>query len=390
MTRISALALCVACVACGSKKDPPRQEEAPAVAAVEDAAPDDDAGEDVDLTEAQVRAAIDAWLAAQNDGDLAAYGLLYDGEFTGVKRAGERTTRHNREEWLADRARMFAKKMTVTARSISVELRDGRAVVRFVQRWSSGSYADVGPKELRLVWRPAGLRIVREELFHSTVLSSKELVARCTDEDVERTAVARQRSTQLVVAQTKPLDERACDADDVTICLLRGKTVLDVEEIPGACVGACSDEAVAAGEQSLAEAEARVEAGETPSILDYDFTGCRSEGVTSSEFREAGGRTWALLEAQETGPHDGTYPTFRLVTALCDALFVSASFGGWPMNLSTSDLVLEASKDRREVSVVVDRDVHDFGGDTLYRLALGADDCAGAPSGLTRDAYGTR
>ena len=50
-----------------------------------------------------VQAVIDAWLAAQNGGDFAAYQALYADKMEGVKRVGPRTWRFDRKGWLADR-----------------------------------------------------------------------------------------------------------------------------------------------------------------------------------------------------------------------------------------------------------------------------------------------
>src|SRR5262249_27020631 len=55
----------------------------------------------------EVRALVDAWLAAQNRGDFAAYEKLYAQKFTGVRRSGTRTVSLDRAGWMRDRKRMF-------------------------------------------------------------------------------------------------------------------------------------------------------------------------------------------------------------------------------------------------------------------------------------------
>src|SRR5262249_52277747 len=45
----------------------------------------------VPLDEAKVKATVDRWLAAQNQGDFAAYGSLYAPSFTGIRRSGAKT-----------------------------------------------------------------------------------------------------------------------------------------------------------------------------------------------------------------------------------------------------------------------------------------------------------
>lgn len=110
-----------------------------------------------------------AWLAAQNSGDFAAYEALYAAELIGIKRVGEKETMFDRKGWLADRRRMFKKKMAVDAAALSVSTRPGFAVALFTQSWSSGSFKDVGPKQLVIVREPGGVRIAREEMLRSTV-----------------------------------------------------------------------------------------------------------------------------------------------------------------------------------------------------------------------------
>jgi hypothetical protein len=62
---------------------------------------------------------------------------------------------------------MFGKKMTVEARGVRVFASPSTARIVFVQRWSSGNFADVGPKHIVLRHGPGGYRIVREVVFAS-------------------------------------------------------------------------------------------------------------------------------------------------------------------------------------------------------------------------------
>jgi hypothetical protein len=48
----------------------------------------------------EARALFDDWLAAQNDGDFAAYQKLYGADFSGVRRSGPRTVALDRAGWL--------------------------------------------------------------------------------------------------------------------------------------------------------------------------------------------------------------------------------------------------------------------------------------------------
>lgn len=116
-----------------------------------------------------VRARLDAWLAAQNSGDAAAYTALYARKFTGVKRAGLRTSRFDRAGWIADRVRMFKRPMKVGAQDVGIGVSGATARVRFVQSWQSGSFADVGPKEQIWVREGKAWNIAREEMLRSDV-----------------------------------------------------------------------------------------------------------------------------------------------------------------------------------------------------------------------------
>ncbi|MCP4872911.1 MAG: nuclear transport factor 2 family protein [Proteobacteria bacterium] len=117
-----------------------------------------------------VQTALDGWLAAQNGGDFDAYAGAYADKFFGIKRSGPRTSQYVRAGWLEDRKRMFRKPMVVQADQVKIGTARAAATVTFVQTWSSGTYKDVGPKQLVLVPTAAGLKIAREEMLRSTLL----------------------------------------------------------------------------------------------------------------------------------------------------------------------------------------------------------------------------
>jgi ketosteroid isomerase-like protein len=116
------------------------------------------------LAEADVRAAVERWRAAQAAGDFAAYEALYAPAFRGVRRSGERTKTFDRAAWLADRKRMFAKPMRVDLTDLVVRVEGDGATAEFTQTWSSAGYADRGPKGLRF---DRALKIVHEEMLAS-------------------------------------------------------------------------------------------------------------------------------------------------------------------------------------------------------------------------------
>ncbi len=121
------------------------------------------------VDEAGARKLVDAWLAAQNSGDLPAYEAVYAAKLEGIKRVGARTWRFDRAGWLADRKRMFKHPMTVAVRDVTVRGGATAATVDFVQTFSQGKFKDEGPKHLVLVRGPSGFQIAREEMLRSDV-----------------------------------------------------------------------------------------------------------------------------------------------------------------------------------------------------------------------------
>lgn len=121
------------------------------------------------VDKAAVQQVIDAWLAAQNTGDFAAYQALYADKMEGVKRVGARTWRFDRKGWLADRERMFKNKMTVGARDVAISGSAAAPVVELTQTFKQGKFADEGQKRFVLAKAGGALRIAREEMVHSVV-----------------------------------------------------------------------------------------------------------------------------------------------------------------------------------------------------------------------------
>jgi hypothetical protein len=121
------------------------------------------------VDEAGAKQLVDAWLAAQNGGDFAAYEKLYAPKLEGVKRVGARTWRFDRAGWLKDRERMFKHPMTVAASDIVVRGSGIAASVDLVQTFAQGKFKDEGPKHLVLIKGPSGFQIAREEMLRSDV-----------------------------------------------------------------------------------------------------------------------------------------------------------------------------------------------------------------------------
>jgi ketosteroid isomerase-like protein len=120
-------------------------------------------------TKAEALAVVDAWAAAQNAGDAAAYNALYAPKFVGIKRTSTGgSARFSRAQWQTDRKKMFKIKQEVAAENPTVSIKNDKATVQVTQRYRSGAYADHGDKLLVLVADKTGaLQIVREELLYS-------------------------------------------------------------------------------------------------------------------------------------------------------------------------------------------------------------------------------
>jgi hypothetical protein len=118
--------------------------------------------------DADARALVDRWLAAQNQGRFDDYAAIYADTFLGTKRVGATTRTMDRAAWLKDRKAMFRAPMTVAATDVKVTAAAGAIVVELTQTWRQGDFADLGHKRLTL--DPAGARILAEEMLDSHVL----------------------------------------------------------------------------------------------------------------------------------------------------------------------------------------------------------------------------
>ncbi len=153
---------------------PAKAAPAPASAKPEKAAPQVDAARVAPpIKQEQLQALFDSWLTAQNNSNFETYSKLYAERFMGVKRSGPRTRTFKREGWLRDRKRMFAKAMVVKAARVEMAATAESAVINFEQVWASGTYKDIGPKQLVVVREEQGLRIAREEMLRSEVASGE-------------------------------------------------------------------------------------------------------------------------------------------------------------------------------------------------------------------------
>ena len=174
--RIVASSLVVASCTSPVHEAPAKQDEP--VAKAEASIRTDEATADAEhLTEAEAKAVFDAWLTAQTEGDFDAYAAVYADDFKGIKRNGHELTRLERKAWLESRRKSFERGFSVTATGLEIEPSKGQGtrveaeamIARFTQRWSTPSFADIGPKQLVIAHRSGRAKIVREEMLESQV-----------------------------------------------------------------------------------------------------------------------------------------------------------------------------------------------------------------------------
>jgi len=204
---------------------------------------------------------------------------------------------------------------------------------------------------------------------------------------VARVALApRYPDDVLLVVHAGAQEIMECSRHDLALRLVRGGQLVAEAVLDGTCKGACTPEEKEAGEQALADAKTRVAAGETESILDYDFTGCTFYGSQLGRVEQAASRAFVLLSGDTPGPHDVPNAHFLLATAACDRVFVSQPFGSTYANRwDLAELQVKTSSDGAVIVTASD------GGTRieLYRVTFPADDCAAPPVEQVSDAEAT-
>lgn len=120
---------------------------------------------------AEAQALLSRWLMAQNSGDFAAYQALYAADFSGIRRSGAQRVELDRDGWMRDRERMFKKPMQVDAKEHQLLVTPNGAInLLFTQTWASGTYKDVGRKQLVLMRKDGAYLISREEMLSSAIV----------------------------------------------------------------------------------------------------------------------------------------------------------------------------------------------------------------------------
>lgn len=156
----------------------PAGSTAPVGSALESTEP-----KELPVDEASVKAAIDAWVRAQNQGDFSSYERAYAERFTGIKRSGGRVFQADRKGWLSDRKAMFARPLTVQAEDLQISGSPTFVRVRFTQDFRTPTFHDRGPKELQLSKSGDAWQIVREEMLDSEAGGGSSKVATFSAED---------------------------------------------------------------------------------------------------------------------------------------------------------------------------------------------------------------
>jgi hypothetical protein len=154
--------------------------------------------------------------------------------------------------------------------------------------------------------------------------------------------------THAVAVEEVPLPaQEECTPHELAIRWRDRDGNLNAEQIiPGDCNGACTPEDKRAGEQALADAEAQVAAGETSSILDYNFTECYPTTAELVRYDDVGGRDVALISGEHRGPHDINNRYFRIGFLDCGKLFLSDDFGSTYANTWSPETVTLVGSER--------------------------------------------
>jgi hypothetical protein len=121
----------------------------------------------------EVQKLVDTWLEVQNSGNAKEYTKLYAKRMTGIKRVGPKVSQYDRQRWLTDRVPRFAKKQEVSVAEVHTALTPALARVTFVQTYATGTFKDVGRKELLIVREDGKLKIAKEEMLESKVVGSE-------------------------------------------------------------------------------------------------------------------------------------------------------------------------------------------------------------------------
>lgn len=124
-----------------------------------------------EITEEAVSSFMVNWFQAQNKGTFKKYAAMYSANFIGIRRSGTKVQTFDHDSWLKDRKRTFSKPLIVSGGILKIQLSGKTALVKFKQTWTSSTYSDEGDKLLKLAIENGEIKIIREEMLFSRVLS---------------------------------------------------------------------------------------------------------------------------------------------------------------------------------------------------------------------------
>jgi len=168
-----------------------------------------------------------------------------------------------------------------------------------------------------------------------------------------------------------------CNRNTLTFSLVdKSKNIVDTRTETSTCSGACDAQAKrdGAAQVDALEEALRKDPDMTPSVLDYDFTGCLAAGLHEYRTVRVAGRDIAILLDDYVGPHTHVDHALRLALEVCGKVFIGEQFAEYPPSYWGLDNVVVA-KDG-DAAIVVNSTDEKRG--TLYRLRFPA--CPATPS----------
>src|SRR5690606_7560528 len=124
------------------------------------------------ISEEEINIFLNKWLQAQNDKLYEEYSGCYSNQFQGVRRTKSGGVYYfDYSDWLHDRIKMYtsAKNLNISIGNVQRLDNDfNGTTIKFIQKYSSDAYQDIGEKIMKLVKKGNGeLRIVYEEMLNS-------------------------------------------------------------------------------------------------------------------------------------------------------------------------------------------------------------------------------
>jgi murein L,D-transpeptidase YafK len=150
--------------------------------------------EDVAKASGDLQKWIEQWRVAWESKDMDHYIQAYSDDF--------RSQHMNKAQWKAFKTRLGEqyKRITVTLSKPTILTDRDRAIVRFLQQYTSDQHADFGEKVLYLRKEPAGYRIVGEQWTEETSQVAREEIEATTHASAQAAVVAPASTTRPAAA----------------------------------------------------------------------------------------------------------------------------------------------------------------------------------------------